>query len=94
LRQWHAALSALSEGDVCYLPFNFFDEGICWLRCEAAGEEFCVQPGWSEVVGGYGIWPSDIPDAYIRCVPDFRLDGESVLIPRKIFLHAISDDLS
>src|SRR6185437_15277193 len=87
LEQWHSSVAALREGETCYLPYDFSDQGTGWLRCEAIGPDLNVHHGWAEVEG-YSFFPSEVGEL-LRNLTGFRPDGREVVMPRSAFLLAI-----
>lgn len=72
LEQWIDALREAADGDVLYLPYDFFDQGIGVLRCEVRAEEVEVTSG-STSLEGWAVMPTDVSDV-IRRVDDFKPD--------------------
>ena len=92
IEQWRDCVAGLTDGQVCFLPYAFWDQATEWLRCEAAGGDLIVTRGWSDVEG-WSIMPSDI-GRLLRLVPDFRPTEEAVSIPREAFLLSIGGEAS
>ena len=90
IEQWCIAVASLSDGEACYLPYDFSDEYTGWLRCNADGPTLTIQPGWAKV-NGYSILPSDVGEL-LRQVPGFCADGQEVAIAREDFLRSVCDD--
>lgn len=76
LEQWVDALREAEDGDVLFLPYDFWDEGIGVLRCRVRGEEVEVTSGWTGREG----WAVDASDVsgLIQGVEDFKPDRGSV----------------
>lgn len=90
LAQWYSAVYGLVAGGTCYLPYDFSDEYTGWLRCQADGPILRVQPGWADV-NGYAVLPSNVGEL-LREVPNFRLDGDEVIMNRDAFLRSVCGD--
>ena len=88
LQQWSDAVSCLSEGGSCFLPYDFSDQYIAGLRCAAEGPLLKLQPGWVEVPG-YSVLVSDL-GGVLRDAPGFRPVGEEFGVSRAIFMDSIS----
>jgi len=70
LEQWVQALRGAGEGEVLFLPYDFFDEGTGCLRCRVLDGEVELVSGFSGR-GGYDFLPTDISD-FVRSVDDFQ----------------------
>lgn len=88
IEQWRGCVEGLTDGEACYLPYDFSDEYTGWLRCMSVGSDLTIQRGWAEV-NGYSFFPSDVGEL-LRCLPGFQPDGEEVSVPRGVFLACIS----
>ena len=85
--QWAAAVAALPDGGVAFLPYDFSDQCTAWLRCRATGDTLTLQHGWAEVEG-WSFLPSSV-GLLLHDVPGFKADGESYTIGRQAFLRSI-----
>jgi hypothetical protein len=90
LEQWHTAVVGLSDGEVCYLPFDFSDQCTGWLRCTAAGSDLKIQWGWASIEG-WSFYPSDVGDLLHSAPKSFRGTGEEGSMRRDAFLRFISE---
>jgi hypothetical protein len=51
LSQWRQAIADAKTGDTVFLPYDFEDESIRWLRCRFTHEGCSLQAGWSPQEG-------------------------------------------
>jgi ubiquinone/menaquinone biosynthesis C-methylase UbiE len=93
LEQWRAAVAALRDGAVVYLPFDFADQSTAWLRVRRTGEDVCVDAGWS-AVEGWSFFPSNIA-AHVQTLADFQplCEVEGVQVGKNDFLRMIDASL-
>jgi hypothetical protein len=89
LRQWTDAINGLRNGEVCYLPFAFWDEGSEWLRCTLSGENLFIEKGWS-TIEGWAFMPSDV-GALLQNVPEFTTDGSTFTISREAMVVSLGN---
>jgi hypothetical protein len=93
LEQWHTAVVGMSDGEVCYLPFDFSDQCTGWLRCTAVGSDLKIQWGWASIEG-WSFYPSDVGELLHSVPKGFRGTGEEVSMSRDAFLQAIPGSTS
>jgi hypothetical protein len=93
LEQWVDALGAAEDGDVLFLPYDFWDEGIGVLRCRMRGKEVEVTPGWTSREG-WAIVPSDV-SGLIHSVEDFKPDrgGTRFSVDRDRLVSDLEDNI-
>jgi hypothetical protein len=53
LSQWKERVRQLADGGVVYLPYDFSDQYIAWLRVQRSCSQLDVQVGWSS---DFGHW--------------------------------------
>ena len=59
LQRWIATLTALPDGGLTYLPFDYSDEYTGAIECRRRGDDVDVRAGWTPVAG-WSHAPSDI----------------------------------
>jgi len=90
LDQWCTALGRLSDGQSCYLPYDFSDQYTGWLRCTLDGDRLRVQLGTAGVQG-HSLPPSQL-DGFLDSIPAFRPCSHEVIISRNVFLRSLRAD--
>jgi hypothetical protein len=58
LRQWRDRVLQLADSAIVYLPYDFSDQGTCWLRVQRLAAQLEITAGWSSIEG-YSFNPSD-----------------------------------
>lgn len=78
LQQWLEAVEAARDQEQLFLPYDFSDQGTGCLRCTRFGDNFLIEPGWSEQEG-WSVMPSAL-EGYLTGVTDFHPGGTAAVI--------------
>jgi hypothetical protein len=92
LQQWLEAVKQGSELGITYLPYAFFDEYTCWLKCSYKNNNVYVCNGWAEI-DGYSFFPSDISN-YVQNIESFKETGPTKSMQVSQLVEAINESLS
>lgn len=92
LEQWLVAVKIGVEKGVCFLPYAFFDQCTCWLKCEFDGTSIRVSHGWAEIEG-WSFYPSDF-SKYSHRLDSFNENDAPITMELSELTNAINQSIS